>query len=216
MNRISKESDNSAFTRIELAVVVAVLALLTLILLPALAQDAQDSPRKRCVNNLRQCGLAFRVWEGDNNDKFPMAVSTGLGGTKEFVKDGNAFRHFQVVSNELNTPKILICPSDTRTAAGSFADFQNKNLSYFIGLDATEMNPQMILVGDRNVENGKEPVHSVLELRPELPVHWTEAMHTNQGDILLTDGSVQQISNNGLQNAIKVTDDPINRVALPE
>ena len=74
----------------------------------------------------------------------------------------------------------------------------------------------MFLVGDRNLENGKEPVRSVLELRPEIPAHWTEAMHTNQGNVLLTDGSVKELSNADLQAAIKKTGNPLNRIALPE
>jgi hypothetical protein len=174
------------------------------------------SKRIQCVNNLKQSGLAFRIWEGDNNDKYPMAVSTNKNGSMEYAEGGNTFRHFQVMSNELNTPKILVCPADNRIAAASFARLKNQNVSYFVGLDATEIQPRMLLTGDRNVTNGLSPVRSVLELRPEIPAGWTEAMHNRVGNIGLADGSVQQVSIPGLQQMLKNTGDSTNRIALPE
>jgi hypothetical protein len=39
----------------------------------------------RCVNDLKQVGIAFRLWEGDNNDKYPMAVSVTNGGAMELI-----------------------------------------------------------------------------------------------------------------------------------
>jgi hypothetical protein len=52
----------------------------------------QRAERIQCVNNLKQIGLAVRIWAGDNNDKY----STSL----------------VAMSNELSTVKILICPGD--------------------------------------------------------------------------------------------------------
>ena len=216
MNSNLKNSKDRAFTRIELAAIIAILALLTLILLPALAQDSQNSARRQCVNNLKQVGLAFKTWAVDNGDKFPMAVSNRLGGTLEFAKDGNVFRHFQVMSNELSTPKLLICPSDTRTFAANFGDFNNENISYFVGLDASDSKPMMFLSGDRNITNGVAPVQTVLELRPRIPAGWTRTMHINQGNVGLADGSIQTYSTPRLQQALQYTEDSTNRIALPE
>ena len=183
-------------------------------LIPALVSAKGKSKRIQCVSNLKQDGLAFRLWEGDNGDKYPMAVSTNKNGTMEYAAD--VFRHFQVMSNELSTPKILVCPADNRTAAASFARLKNQNVSYFVGLNAEETRPQMLLTGDRNVTNGLSPVRSVLELRPEIPAGWTEAMHNGVGNIGLADGSVQQVSIPGLQQMLKHTGDSTNRVALPK
>jgi prepilin-type processing-associated H-X9-DG protein len=216
MNSNVRSSRKAAFTLVGLLVIIAVIAILAAMLLPALASAKRKAQRINCVNNLKQDGLAFRLWEGDNGDKYPMAVSTNKNGTMEYAEDGNAFRHFQVMSNELSTPKILVCPADDRTAAANFARLKNQNVSYFVSLDATEVRPPMLLTGDRNVTNGLSPVRSVLELRPEIPAGWTEALHNGVGNIGLADGSVQQVSIPGLQQMLKHTGDSTNRVALPE
>jgi hypothetical protein len=147
-----------------------------------------------------------------------MAVSTNKGGTMEFADGANTFRHFQVMSNELSTPKVLICPADTRAAAGNFVRLKNHNVSYFVGLDATDTSPQMLLDGDRNITADTEPENGILKLVPGQPIRWTETMHVNQGNVGLSDGSVQQLSNSGLRNALKNSGHPTNSwsMALPE
>ena len=57
-----------AFTLIELLVVIAILAGL---LLPALAKAKSGAQRIKCVSNLKQTGLALRIWANDNDGKFP-------------------------------------------------------------------------------------------------------------------------------------------------
>lgn len=218
MNSTAGTSPRQGFTLVALLVIIAVLALLAAMLLPALTGAKNKSTRIQCVNNLKQSGLAFRVWEGDNGDKYPMAVPNRKGGTMEYADGANTFRHFLVMSNELSTPKILICPADTRAAAANFSRLQNQNISYFVDLDGNEEYPQRFLVGDRNLTAGNEPEKGILKLVPGQPVSWTETMHVNQGNIGLTDGSVQQLSNSGLQNALQVSGEPTNtwRIALPE
>ena len=214
MNSTPRHFTRQGFTLVGLLIIIAVIAILAAMLLPALASAKRKAQRINCVNNLKQDAIAFRLWEGDNGDKYPMAVSTNKNGTMEYT--GEVFRHFQVMSNELSTPKILVCPADDRTAAASFARLKNQNVSYFLGLDATEVRPQLLLTGDRNVTNGLSPVRSVLELRPEIPAGWTEAMHTGNGNVGLADGSVQQFTTSGLCNALRNTGDATNRIALPE
>jgi hypothetical protein len=187
-------------------------------LLPALASAKKKAQRINCVNNLKQCGLAFRIWEGDNGDKYPMAVSTDKGGTMEFTDGANTFRHFQLMSNELSTTRILICPADTRVVADNFVRLKNENVSYFVGLDADDSQPQRFLDGDRNLTADNAPENGILKLVPGQRVSWMETIHVNQGNVGLSDGSVQQYSNGGLQNALQNSGKATNtwRIALPE
>ncbi len=201
-----------------LLVVLAVVAILAAMLLPALAGAHRRAYRIQCVNNLKQCGLAFRIWEGEHDDKMPMNISSDKGGTKDFDSGADTFRHFQVASNELSTPKILICPADTRTTAPSFVGLGNENLSYFIGLDADQASPQRLLDGDRNIRGQSEPSNGVLMLTPGAPVYWTPEMHGNMGNVGLCDGSVQQLSPQQLERAVQNSGDPTNtwRISLPQ
>jgi hypothetical protein len=111
-------------------------------------------PQQSCANQLKQVGLAFRVWGIDNNDRFPFQVPTNQGGTMELRAigpdgfDTNAFLHFQVISNELSTPLILVCPGDvTRTAVTNFADLKPENVTYRLRTsdDVTDANPDAVL-----------------------------------------------------------------------
>ena len=123
MKNILKQK--KAFTLIELLVVIAIIAILAALLLPALAAAKRKAQRINCVNDLKQVGIAFRLWEGDNKDRYPMAVQTATGGALDavysalnynpFLGPYNACTVFTVMSNECNTPKILFCPADNGT-----------------------------------------------------------------------------------------------------
>jgi prepilin-type N-terminal cleavage/methylation domain-containing protein len=179
MKRILKQK--KAFTLIELLVVIAIIAILAALLLPALAAAKRKAQRISCVNDLKQVGIAFRLWEGDNADRYPMAVSTVQNGALEEVYSALSMPSgpsgsipkfslcsvFSCMSNEVNTPKILFCPSDNgtwngtpRSAATNWVTFDPTTsgggltlqyLSYFVCGDAFESYPQMILDGDRNI-----------------------------------------------------------------
>ena len=100
----------AALTRIEVVAIIFVLAVLATLLLLTLIAARQKAQKITCTNYLCQVGLAFRIWDGDHTNLYPMSVSTSLGGTLECTKHGETFRHFQVMSNELSTPIILVFP----------------------------------------------------------------------------------------------------------
>jgi len=205
-----------AFAISDLLASVAVLALFAGILVAQLDPAAQNASRLKCVNNLKQIGLGYRIFSTDHQDRFPMSLSTNRGGTKELIPDRPAYVHFQVLSNELAVPKVLVCPADGREAAPDFRSLQNTNLSYFIGLDADETRPQMLLAGDRNVTNGVAPSGGILRLTSDRVAGWTSALHDGHGNLALADGSVQQVSSTRLNQQLRYSQDRMNRVQLPE
>lgn len=147
-----------------------------------------------------------------------MNVSVTDGGTLELMNTPDAWKAFQVMSNELSTPKVIYCPADSlrdRPATNFGADLKNK-ASYFIGLDARPNNPQAMLSGDDNFAINGEPVKSgLLTLESNTPIVWTTARHHLAGNIGLADGSVQQLSNSGLTNLLPQTGLAPNRLAIP-
>ena len=60
-----------AFTLIELLVIIAGIVILAALLLPALARTREKARSIQCVDNLRQWGVAYRLYADDNDDFLP-------------------------------------------------------------------------------------------------------------------------------------------------
>jgi len=124
-------------------------------LLTHLPAGYHHSRRVNCYNNLQAISFGFRTWASDHGGKFPFNVSTNAGGTRELRAGGgdgfdlNPAWHFGVLSNELGTPSVLVCPNDpSRRPAADFQELRATNVSYQLraGTNANEDNPGEIVV----------------------------------------------------------------------
>lgn len=196
-------------------VVAAIVGVAFFLLVPALAINKARPERIRCVSNLKQVGLAYRLWSGEYGDQYPFA-STNATSSLAFANSPQVFRHYAIISNELNTPKILVCPADPRKArATDFVKFSNANVSYFVGLDAIETDPQRLLSGDRNITGGTLSNGFMRFLARTNTAGWTADIHVNSGNVGLADGSVQQMSPAVLQKQLQMQPLPVIRLAIP-
>lgn len=213
----------AGFTLLELLMVITLVAILAVLLLPALQQAKLRAKTVACASQLRQVGLAFHDFAHSHDDRFPMQVSTNAGGSLEFVRAAEtlggpfyfAFRHFQPLSNTLDTPRILVCPADIyRQPASDFVALRNEHVSYFVGVNAEYRKPDSILAGDWNISRAASGVDTAIRLGTNDPIEWFRLLHQDRGNVVFSDGRVETLKNRGLQAALRNSPLPVN-ILLP-
>jgi prepilin-type N-terminal cleavage/methylation domain-containing protein/prepilin-type processing-associated H-X9-DG protein len=186
----------SGFSLVELLVVIAIIGVLAALLLPALGKARDRAKQAACLSQLREVGLGFHAFAHDHNNLLPMQVPARLGGSAEWASATNpvslAHRHFQTLANELVTPRILVCPTDTRRPAAAFGILRNTNVSYFVGLRARFGHATSILAGDRNLTNDWLGPASAYRVDANSVVRWTHELHRFRGNLLFADGHAEQ------------------------
>lgn len=201
--------------------VILCLVLLVVLVLPMFAKTKRHPSWARCINNLKTVGLATRIFATDNEGLYPWQQSVTNGGTKELLAPPwRVAPHFQGMSNELSSPWILWCREDQkRQATTNFATLTDANVSYFIGLDATEESPQSILSGDRHLTvDGANARPGLLTLTSTNQLGFSRQLNSQGGNLLFGDGSVQRAPPahlNGYLKAALGTNNASVRLLIP-
>jgi prepilin-type N-terminal cleavage/methylation domain-containing protein len=227
MRAESRDSSGRGFTLIELLVVIAIIAILAALLLPALAKAKNRAQRIACVSNLRQVSVALQMWGDDHDNRYPWRTAIPDEGTQTLPQ---TWQHFQPVSNELVSPKVLICPSDRQKrkasdwsgSADGLAGLRNGALSYFIGADCNLGYTRMHAIGDRNVlgQDGNHcdtaQIATGITTLKGTNASWSRELHEGAGNLALGDGAVKQLSEAGLREHVAQTGDQSNCVLKPD
>lgn len=229
MLRPGNTTRSRGFTLIELLMVIAIIGILASMVLPALSKAKGKALRISCVNNLRQTGLAFRMWADDNDSRFPWRISAANGGSGG---ENEAWKSFALIHSEVSTPRVFRCPSDgdrerawdwTAAPGLGFEGMKNGALSYFVGADADESLPSVAVSGDRNLTGtdgqtcpSAQLMGTATLLDPATAV-WQNNIHSRAGNMLMGDGSVQQLNASALRRHLEQTGDPnqFNHILKP-
>ena len=174
-------SGATAFTLVELLVVISIIGLLVALLLPALASSREQGRRVLCANNFRQINIATTMYAGDNNESIPgpgydwwegnvlyygYAPSAGLSDPYPYYYPlGRLFRHSHSGTGDyISAANVFICPSQDATNAQS--DLNTSYItSYFeayFAWTSYTVNTKYAMPGQRG--NGKIATCSMLGL----------------------------------------------------
>ena len=200
---LENHSQNGIFNSVMMQAGVIPVSVGAGMLLPALSSAKAKAQRISCINNLKQIGIATRIYAVDNQDQFPWNLPTAQGGTADSAKpksdtsalldedgkpifDANAWIHFQALSNELSNPKVLHCPSDTRPTLVQANTFLTKKPAGAAGRNIIPFDKNSISYWLRtDPEVNEQHPNEVVVVCPH---------HDGQFNLLLADSSAQQSS----------------------
>ena len=209
----SSNQRSMALTRLEVLVIIITIAILSVLLWNFVFVKSKCTGSIRDLSNVKNVALAFRIFAADNNDMFPQMISTNNGGSLEFTNNAMfTYKHFAAMSNELYTPKILVSPMQDdwpRIKATTFSENinkqydsglvpfnTNKNISYYVGLNADETQPQALLTGWRMITNSLRPTPTEPKIIELVDDKWGVygANDKTCSNIGLGDGSADSLS----------------------
>lgn len=169
------------FTLIELLVVVAIIAILAAMLLPALNSAREKGQSIRCINNLKQMGTGFSMYQNDYDDYFPRSYNSGGSLTwyqRIYPEIG--------IENVIGTNKYLSCPSERVVTPyqhyGMEHYLSHAKLKDVLASEKKDRQPRWILIDAK---------HYFINPTTQSPSDNAELRHQSRANVLMVNGSVR-------------------------
>jgi hypothetical protein len=174
--------------------------------------------RVKCVNNLKNLAVAYRIFETDHDDHFPFEIAASNGGT--FELSNNIVGQFLALSNEIATPLILNCPTRTlrQPPSRDWYTLSRTNISYYIALTARPGVTNSILTGDAGFSvDGILSANQLVPITRGNRVAYPRQFHeeADAANIAMSDGSVHQFPANGFARWQRISPVATNLFLVP-
>ncbi len=222
-----------AFTMVEIAIIVAVVAVLSALILPALDRAKQQSQASRCKDNSRHVGAAFAVYADNNNNEYvpfkkskPAARDALVAGgdksvtywpdlLKEFAGDDDVW-HCPACSGQfgIGYSRLLAHDHDQRRVAKA-SDLANPAATVVFGDTDLVVNPENGPDEWQPSEVASGPIQNRLQFEVPSSPDWSQPgkgsrrlwnRHLERATVVFADqhAAVMPISQLGFQKEAKV------------
>jgi prepilin-type N-terminal cleavage/methylation domain-containing protein/prepilin-type processing-associated H-X9-DG protein len=160
-----RKSVRSGFTLIELLVVMGIIALLASLLLPTLAAAKIKARQAGCASNMRQIGVAMRMYADDHDGWYPLTTHESLDTNRSWI--------FTLRPYVGNVDAIRASPGDPKARQRLDNNASSYLLNEYIAVDLIDPSLGVILESHRNADRLRAPAetHTVFVCSDELPPH---------------------------------------------